>query len=78
MTVKGTSLKLTVELADYSFSKESKVFCEEVELSGDFSDRADFNIALDSSTILIDGAVLGKLSIEHGEVKAHKMNLIKV
>jgi hypothetical protein len=78
MTVKGTSLKLTVELADYSFSKESKIFCEEVELSGDFCARADFNIALDSSTLFIDGAVLGKLSIEHGEVKAHKMNLIKV
>ena len=78
MTVKGSSLKLTVELAEYCSSKESMIFCEEVQLSGDFSARADFNIALDSSNPFVDGAVLGKLSIEHGEAKAHKMNLIKV
>ena len=78
MTVKGSSLKLTVELTDYYSSKESKIFYEEVQLSGDFSARADFNIALDSSTPFVDGVVLGKLSIEHGEANAHKMNLIKV
>ena len=78
MTVKGSSLKLTVELAEYCSSKESKIFCEEVQLSGDFSARADFNIVLDSSNPFVDGAVLGKLSIEHGEANAHKMNLIKV
>ena len=78
MTVKGSSLKLTVELADYYSRKESKIFYEEVQLSGDFSARADFNIALDSSTPFVDGVVLGKLSIEHGEANAHKMNLIKV
>ena len=78
MTVKGSSLKLTVELADYYSSKESKIFCEEVQLSGDFSARADFDIVLDYSNPFVDGAVLGKLSIEHGEANAHKMNLIKV
>ena len=78
MTVKGSSLKLTVELADYYSSKEPKIFCEEVQLSGDFSARADFNIVLDYSNPFVDGAVLGKLSIEHGEANAHKMNLIKV
>ena len=78
ITVKGSTLKLTVELADYYSSKESKIFCEEVQLSGDFSARADFDIVLDYSNPFVDGAVLGKLSIEHGEANAHKMNLIKV
>ena len=75
--VKGSSLKLTVQLADY-YSKEPKKVCKEVRLSGDFSARADFNIILDSSTCIIDGAVLGELLIEQGKVKAHTMNLLKV
>ena len=78
ITVKGSTLKLTVELADYCSSKKSKIYCKEVELSGDFSTREEFDIELDSSTLLVVGAVLGKLSIEHGQGKAHTMNLIKV
>ena len=58
--------------------KNQKKVCKEVKLSGDFSARADFNIILDSSTHIVDGAVLGELLIEHGKVKAHNMNLIKV
>ena len=76
--VRRPNLKLIVELEDFCNSKEPKRFCEEVQLSGDFSARADFNIILDSTTCFVDGAVLGKLLIEHGEAKAHKMNLIKV
>jgi hypothetical protein len=78
MTVKGSRLKLTVEIADYYSSNESKIFCEEVQLSGDFSARADFSITLDSSTRFIDGVVLGKLSIEYGEDTAPKMSLIYI
>lgn len=77
LRVKGSSLKLAVEMADYCCSSKTKE-CKEVLLSGDFSARADFNITLDSSTTIVNGATLGKLSIEHGETIPHQMNLIKV
>ena len=77
ITVRGSSLKLTVELADYCHS--DKKFLEEVELSGDFCARAEFNIdSIDSTITLVDGAVLGKLLIKHGGKKTHRMNLKKV
>ena len=79
--VRGACLKLTLALADNCIpecSNKDTNFCQEVELSGDFSARADFNIKLDSSTTLVDGAVLAELSIHQGEIKSHTMNLIKV
>ena len=78
ITVKGSSLKLTIELPSYFSLCEAEKFREDLELCGNFSARADFNIALDSSATLVEGSVVGKLLIEHGEHTPHKMNLIKV
>ena len=79
LVVRGSSLKLTVELADYYATNKDKSICEEIELSHvEFKAQAYFNFALDSNITLVDGARLGTLIIEDGVVKPHKMTLIKV
>ena len=76
VVVKGSSIKLTVELDD-NYEAVCKKFCEEVELSGEFQARADFKIKLDSNATIVDEAVLGDFTVEYGGIKAHRMNLIK-
>ena len=80
INLKRGELTIDIEIKCYtSEGVERKQFSKKAQLTGDFTERAVFDIDLDASNQLQEGAVIGRLflSQETNETK-HEFNLIKV